>query len=201
MSDGSNVILNTDSEIKVSIGEKERRIELARGEAFFSVAKDPTRPFVVTVGDQRIVALGTAFSVRREPALQVIVTEGAVRIESAEILAPSTGTRNSVLTAGTIAQSARNGVQVRHADVSQAEEQLAWRAGRIIFRDIALAVAVAEFNRYNERKIVIEDPAAMALTIGGVVRTTNVDAFVKLLEDGYGLHAQVRPDKIILTTR
>lgn len=209
MSDGSKVLLNTDSKIKVAINEKERRVVLSRGEAFFDVAKDPVRPFIVTVDDKRIVAIGTRFSVRRDPVLQVVVTQGAVRVESAGNSAPSAGAGNSgsersktaVLTAGSIARSARDGLQVRHADVPQAEEQLTWRAGSLVFRDIALADAVAEFNRYNERKIVIEDSAAAALTIGGVVRTTNVDAFVQLLEEGYPLHADVHPDKIILTTR
>src|SRR3981189_822736 len=67
MKDGSTVTLNTNSDIRVALSETERRVDLEKGEAFFEVAKDPNRPFVVRVGDQRVIAVGTKFSVRREP--------------------------------------------------------------------------------------------------------------------------------------
>jgi transmembrane sensor len=85
MKDGSTITLNTDSGIRVAISDTERRVDLEKGEAFFEVAKDLNRPFVVRVGDERVTAVGTKFSVRREADdVRVIVTEGRVRVERAE---------------------------------------------------------------------------------------------------------------------
>lgn len=205
MVDGSNVILNTDSEIEVAMDEKERRIELKHGEAYFQVAKDPGRPFVVTVGDERIVAIGTKFSVRRDfdksgVEFQVIVTEGVVRVESekgesVDSMAPRR------LNAGSVALASRGGLMVQTKKLPEVEEQLAWRSGGLVFRDVSLAEAVAEFNRYNERRIVIEDAAVAALTVGGNFRTTNVGAFVRLLEQGYPVRVDFQQDKIVLHAR
>jgi transmembrane sensor len=201
MSDGSKVTLNTDTEVKVLITETERRIDLRHGEAFFEVAKDPDRPFVVTVDDKRVIALGTKFSVRREAAgIQVIVTEGAVRVESVS----GAGVENIAprrLTAGTMARTNRSGLMVQTQQLPQAEEQLAWRSGVLVLRDVTLAEAAAEFNRYNDRKFVIKDAAAAQLRVGGNFRTTDVDAFVRLLEQGYPVRAAMNKGEIVVSDR
>lgn len=205
MADGSKVTLNTNSEIEVAMTGKERRIDLKHGEAFFEVAKDPSRPFVVSVGDKRVVAVGTKFSVRRDidkntDDIQVIVTEGVVRIESAS----SKGVENVAaqrLTAGNVARANRDGLLVQRKQLPDAEEQLSWRSGVLVFRDVTLEEAAAEFNRYNERKIVIENPAVAALGIAGNFRATNVDAFVRLLEQGYPVRIRPQDKEIILTAR
>src|SRR5262249_39417186 len=80
--DGSTITLNTDSQIRVALSASERRIELKHGEAYFEVAHDPNRPFVVHAGNKRVIAVGTKFSVRRDyDDVQVVVTEGKVRLE------------------------------------------------------------------------------------------------------------------------
>ena len=78
---------------------------------------------------------------------------------------------------------------------------MSWRSGVLMFRDRSLADAIAEFNRYNMRKIVIRDPALAALKIEGNFRATNVEAFVRLLESGFSVRAQVGPDQIVLTAK
>src|SRR5262249_37280059 len=81
--DGSKVPSNTDSQVRLAITDRERAIELTHGEAFFEVARDPSRPFVVTAGSKRVIAVGTQFSVRRDGEdVQVAVAEGLVRVES-----------------------------------------------------------------------------------------------------------------------
>jgi transmembrane sensor len=78
--DGSKVTLNTDTDVRIELSPSERRVDLRRGEAFFDVAHDATRPFVVRAGDKRVVAVGTKFSVRRDGnEMWVVVTEGMVR--------------------------------------------------------------------------------------------------------------------------
>jgi transmembrane sensor len=204
MADGSLVTLNTDSQIRVALTETERRVELRRGEAFFEVSKDPHRPFVVRAGTKRVIAVGTQFSVRRDGEdIEVIVTEGKVRVQDS---APRPGSRQDgsadvFLTAGSIARAGEAGVLVLRKTLPEAEEQLSWRTGVLLFRNQNLADAIAEFNRYNVRKIVIRDPTVAALKIEGNFRATNVEAFVRLLESGFPVRAQDEADRIVLVAK
>jgi len=204
MADGSNVVLNTDSQIRVALSETERRVELGHGEAFFEVSKDPNRPFIVGAGDKRVIAVGTQFSVRRDgESVEVIVTEGKVRIED-EVGTQSAGPGQSAdvfLTPGSIARATPAGVLVQRKTLPEAEEHLSWRNGVLMFRDQSLGEAIAEFNRYNVRKIVIQDPSISALKIEGNFRATNVEAFVRLLESGFPVRAQAQADQILLTAK
>lgn len=201
MSDGSNITLNTDSEIRIAATEAERRIVLARGEAFFEVAADPRRPFVVIAGDQRVIAVGTKFSVRRmeEEAgeVSVAVIEGRVRVERAGTRA--VGLPPADLAAGALARSGEEGVLVEEKSLREIEEHLSWRSGFLTFRETPLARAAAEFNRYSARKIVIDDPRVGDIRIGGHFRSTNVEVFIRLLENDFPIRVERRSEEIILT--
>jgi transmembrane sensor len=203
MPDGSKVTLNTDSEIRVAVTEKERRVELRQGEAFFEVASDPSRAFVVTAGTKRVIAVGTAFSVRRNgDDIRVAITEGRVRIEDgAERPAALDLVDEKVLTlsAGSVARSSAAGVLVQKKPVAEIQSDLSWRTGYLIFRDMAIADAIAEFNRYNARKIFIDDPAVATIRVSGKFRATQFEAFVRLLEQGFPVRAQRVGDRILLT--
>lgn len=200
LADGSVVTLNTASRIHVEFTPKERRVVLERGEAYFAVRKNPARPFVVVAGDQRIVDVGTQFSVRRDPAgLRVVVTEGIVQLESprADIraargsiqgLAPQRLAEIHVrLSAGAVAFAQDGDLLVQKESVRQAEQMMSWRRGYLTFHDTTLADAVAEFNRYNLHHITIEDPQVAGIRISGTFRPTDYQAFVRLLHDGYSL--------------
>jgi len=198
LEDGSRITLNTDSELRVKLASTERRIELGHGEAFFEVAKDPKRPFVVHAGNKRVIAVGTQFSVRRDrDDVRVVVTEGTVRIETDA--AEPVATR--LLSAGASARSGAADMLVQKKSTVEIEQTLSWRNGTLTFRDTPLADAVAEFNRYNTRKIVIQDPSIAAIQVGGIFRPTNVDLFVHLLEDGFPVQAAEEADRIILTSK
>lgn len=196
MQDGSKVTLNTNTEIRVAMTETERRVELGQGEAFFQVAKDAARPFVVSAGDQRIIAVGTQFSVRRDGNdVRVIVTEGRVRVERGG------GTRSlpaAELNAGSVARTDGAGVLVQHKPVAEAEEYLSWRNGFLVFRDTSLAQAVSEFNRYSIRQIVIDDESLAGIRIGGSFRSDNVDAFLRLLREGFDVDIEAQGDRLVL---
>jgi len=211
--DGSKITLNTNSQVRVALTQAERHIDLKQGEAFFEVAHDRSRPFVVVAGGKRVVAVGTKFSVQRDgESIVVVVTEGKVRLEDAtRPLRSSTDASGSAppqgagapvfLTAGAIARADETGLLVQHKSVAEAETRLSWRNGVLMFRELTLADAVTEFNRYNVRQIVIADPAVAALKVEGNFRTTNVEAFVRLLESGFAVRAAVEKDRIILKSR
>lgn len=196
MVDGSKVTLNTNSEIRVAVSDSERRVNLEQGEAFFQVAKDPSRPFVVIAGSERVVAVGTQFSVRRdEHGLRVVVTEGRVRVEPPR---GSPARPVAELTAGSIAQSGGEGVLIQQRPIQEAEDFLSWRRGYLVFRNTTLTDAVAEFNRYTTSRIAIEDAEVGALRIGGNFRSDNVEAFLRLLQEGFDIDVEKRDEALVL---
>jgi len=217
LADGSQITLNTNSAIRVAVDTRERTVRLDQGEAFFEVAKDPSRPFVVTAGSKRVIAVGTKFSVRRSgDDVRVFVTEGKVRFE--EESAGSSGSSSHdeastdgnsftqgsngsiLLPAGTIVRAGDSGVLVQTKPLDEVEEYLSWRSGYLVFRETLLADAVGEFNRYNDVKIVIEDPEVATIALSGRFRATNFEAFVRLIEDGFPVRARRGDRKIILSS-
>lgn len=231
LADGSQVTLDTNTRIRVTLTPKERLIRLDRGEAYFEVSEDKTRPFVVYVGDDRLSAVDTKFAVRRTgDDAQVVVTEGRVRITesksllhgllNAASLLPSSasewnealfpgvtsGTVTSLaepvyLIAGEIAQTSSARILVRKGAAPDTERLLAWRAGYLEFDDTTLATAVAQFNRYTERQIVIASPGIAAIRIGGSFRATNVQAFLSLLARGFPIVIESHNNSIIIRRR
>lgn len=200
LSDGSRATLSSDSRIDIALSQAQRHIDLDRGEAFFEVAKDAGRPFVVNAGARRAVAVGTCFSVRRDGAIvRVVVTEGIVRLEADA--ADGRAQPTTLLPAGSIAIAGPDGVMVRSVSLADAERFLDWRSGLLSFRHATLGEAAAEFNRYNTRKLVVADGRAAALQIAGTFRWSNTDGFVRLLERGFPVRAEQRADQVVLHSR
>jgi transmembrane sensor len=197
MTDGSRITLNTDSEIHLNESGEQRRVDLERGEAFFDVAPDPKRPFVVYARDKRVVAVGTKFSVRIMPdTVQVSVTEGRVRVEKAAVVGAAKPLAD--LIAGNVANADRAIVRIEQAPLADIERLLSWRSGYVVLSKAPLSDAVAEFNRYNRRQIVIADPSLAQIQVGGNFKSDNVDGFVRLLQEGFQVHAEQHEDRVIL---
>ncbi len=198
--DGSRITLNTDSAIRVALSEQERRVTLKQGEAFFEVESDPRTPFVVNAADKRIVVLGTKFSVwRRGPDVRVVVTEGKVEVRDARTA--STKASPVALDAGAIAESRGRAVEVQERSLPRAEELLSWRSGYLDFDEVPLVEAVAELNRYNARKFVIQDPSIEKVRVSGHFRATNVEPFARLLEKGFPVSVTRLDEVIVLSAR
>ena len=186
----------------VNTGSKSKDEKL-KGEHCFEVAKNPNRPFVVVAGSKRVIAVGTAFSVRRNGNdVRVAVTEGRVRIDDAGERPASADAGDdgaATFAAGSVARATDAGVLIQHKPVPEIENDLSWRTGYLAFDKTLLADAVAEFNRYNARKIVIEDPVVAGIRVGGNFRATNIDAFVRLIESDFPIRATEDANGIILT--
>lgn len=194
LADGSRVELNTDTELRASVDDTRRVVHLYQGEAFFDVASDPGRPFIVHAGDRRVVVLGTQFAVRRDrERVQVTVAEGRVRVEREKPEAPI---QPVVAERGEIVIAKAETETVTPPSPQVVERALAWRQGYVMFEKSTLAEAAAEFNRYNARKLVVDDPAAAATHISGRFDANNLDAFVRLLQRAYGLQIQADDDRI-----
>lgn len=194
LSDGSVVTLNADTELRVRFTAARRTISLLRGEAHFSVTHDPHRPFEVHARDRIVVAVGTAFDVRlgRGQRVEVTVTEGRVALFE-DHAAPAQGGEVSLQTisAGQDALLTTQEVTVRRIGSADILRHLAWERRQLSFDGQTLEAAVAEFNRYTNRKIVIDDPAIAALEIGGRFRALDVGSFVAALDRAFGISSRV----------
>lgn len=196
LADGSHVDINTDTRLEVALAPAERHVSLDRGEAFFSVAHDRSRPFVVEAGDFRVTAVGTAFSVRRDgDRIVVAVTEGRVRVDRREgggtepMLFVSAGQR--------IVATAALPIAVQAVAPALLEQDMSWRDGMLTFDEEPLRDVAAEFNRYNTRQLVV-DPAAAQVRISGTFRANNVDGFLRLLRQGFNVSGAPRGDNEVV---
>jgi len=199
--DGSTASLNTNSEIRVRMTSDRREIVLAQGEALFTVAHDPQRPFDVTAADTVVRAVGTEFSVRLRDQQQVdvIVKEGRVAIDPPDdFVEPKLAQQTvsipklSTLAAGESVSVKSRKLVVRKVPAEDMTRKLAWTQGRLWFDRVTLVEAVAEFNRYNRRQIVIDDPSIENFHIGGTFDTQDLDSFVSALSS-FGIRADSTP--------
>ncbi|HEX6861014.1 MAG TPA: FecR domain-containing protein [Caulobacteraceae bacterium] len=183
--DGSLVTLDTDSVVKARETDHRRMLRLAKGQAYFKVAKDKSRPFTVAAGDKLVTATGTAFSVRvGQKAVEVTLVEGHVRVEEAAkpVALARTTPRFSEATEMKAGSKLVAG-EDRHWALDKVDTRKAtsWMAGQLIFEDRPLAEAAAELNRYSSKKIVIKDPDIAGSRIVSVVKAGDVDAFVRVV--------------------
>lgn len=158
LQDHSIADINSDSRIDVAFTERQRRINLRQGEAWFEVARDKSKPFIVEAGDALIRAVGTAFSVRRlATGSEVLVSEGTV-----EVWSKNDTVQRRLVTAGEhafLAHDAKAIPVTRQPD--EVNRRLAWREGKLILASQTLSEAVADFNRYSAKTMVIADPALL----------------------------------------
>jgi len=220
LADGSDVLLNTDSRLRIKMARGERRIFLDRGQAFFKVAKDKSRPFRVFVGHDEVRALGTAFEVRRlGDDVQVTLEEGRVAIYRTGGAPPQTlsATPNSgavgphptsagatepvaVLAPGQQAVVApAQIVAVREVDLRRTQ---AWRYGRMILDDSPIGDAVADLNRYGGVQIILSDPKLADIRVSGVFHTGKPDDFVRSITEAFPIEvARQDENTIVLKSR
>lgn len=186
LGDGSRIEMNTRSAIRAQVGKDEREVWIDKGEVYFEVFHDAGHPFVVHAGNSRVTVLGTKFSVRRDRDRVIVsVSEGKVRVDDGSADAAA---RQSIITAGDIAIARGASMLITQKSEEKVDDQLAWRHGILRFDQQPLGEVVAEFNRYNQEQIAVTDPAVAQMRMGGVFQPGNVDAFLRLLEDAYGLH-------------
>ncbi|MET3665718.1 FecR domain-containing protein [Caulobacter sp. 1776] len=175
--DGSLAVLDTNSELRAWAPGQERRLQLVRGRAFFKVAKDPTRPFVVRAGEHSVTALGTQFDVDLRPeSFKVVLAEGKVRVRSDRAaIGPATSVD---MNAGYQLVARGGGWNLTRTDTRSAE---GWVSGRLVFDDTPLGVIAAELNRYSPQPIVVA-PEIAGRRMSAVLPATDPGAFIASAE-------------------
>lgn len=188
LADGSKVELNTATEMRTAVTANSREIWIDEGEAFFEVKHSDKIPFIVYAGNRVITVLGTKFSVRREgERITVAVLEGRVRVDE---IANGRVSRSATITDGDMAFTNEASTLVAVKSPGRVATELSWRDGMLVFDQSTLTEAASEFNRYNKTQLIIGDPETARIRIGGTFQASNVDAFVRLLDDAYGLRVE-----------
>lgn len=222
LADGTVVDLNAGADVRERYTRSERRVELLRGEALFTVARDATRPFVVMAKGVAIRAVGTAFNVRLGKGdVAVLVTEGSVAVgvprpvlreRDNPLPAPAPGVTAAaevVLKAGERAVvstgepvAAEAPPRVETVGPAEMDRQLAWQLVRFTFDRTSLAEVVERCNAGaapGAPTIEFGDPALRDIRVSGRIRTDDIEAVVEVLETTFGIEAdRSRSTKIIL---
>jgi transmembrane sensor len=195
LTDGSKIALGAATRLDVAYSAAVRNLQLGDGEAYFEVAHNVQRPFVVQVGRLKVVAVGTAFNIRKTgERIEVVVTQGAVDVEnaaaahaaqSAQTRLPNDGAIR--VAAGQLVVAEVQGLSVRPADATAAT---AWRHGNLQFVDEDLAVVVANLNRYAQREVVIADPSLAGLRYTGTILQGRESEWLAAIEKVFPIDVQ-----------
>ncbi len=222
LADGSQIALDSRSEVTVRYTADARALTLVRGQAHFDVAHDVERPFTVTAADRKVVATGTEFNVDL-PGNELLVT----LIRGHVVVLPSRAASRPYLPAAPRSEAAAHEPDPRFPRdwsriVLNPGEQLvmargaaprvvrvdlarvtAWEHGEIDFSDERLSQVVAQIDRYSPQRIVLGDPKIASLRISGVFRSGDVDTFVGALTSYLPIEARTSADgaTIVLQSR
>ncbi len=218
LADGTRVTLNTNTALQVEFSRRSRLVTLERGEAYFEVARDPQRPFIVVGSSAQARAVGTAYDVRlgeEAGEMRIRVMAGRVAVEPppskrhAAISAIShllglEAVRGAYLNVNQEAEirvgkdgSEKDEIQMSIRDLPPAvfERSLMWREGLLSLEGVTLAEAVAELARYSAQKIQVHGTLANE-RISGLFATTDPAAFARAI--AISLKAKIRTENQVL---
>jgi transmembrane sensor len=194
--DGSRILLNTASVVRVEYSPFHRLVRLDSGEATFEVAKNPFRPFDVVAPRGTARALGTRFDVFTRPgSLEVAIVEGTVAVQAT---GGSRSNNRVVIQSGQLATvSALAKVSIGTADLARITGR---QVERLEFDNVSLAEATREFNHYSRKPVRAATAEISARRISGVFHASDTDTFVRSAARSLGLRAINTGDAIVLTS-
>ena len=198
LEDGSRIEMNAASRMTVRFERHARRVELGDAQAFFDVAKDPSRPFEISAGDTQVRVVGTQFDVRhRDGQVAVNVQRGLVEVRpdlphgaAPFQLRPGQGLSHRE---GRVADARLSTVAV--------EEVAGWRQGRLIYRDEPLSQIAGDLNRLFPRPVKLGDSEVANLRLSGVLIVDEQDAMVDRLSHLLPVRTTTTKDAIVIRAR
>ena len=205
--DGSVVDLRDGAKIAVDFDGPLRRVVLRNGEAYFAVAGNPLRPFVVEAGGASVRAVGTAFSVQFDrQQIEVVVAEGRVAVSS-----PSATTSRTVSPPPPALISAGNRCvlpsaalpDIRPVSPAELHARLSWRIPQLEFSHTLLTEVVALMNEHHPRRVrfVLGDPDLSKVCLSGFLRADNDEGLIGLLETQFAVRTERVGDTITLRAK
>lgn len=205
LDDGSTVTLGAKSNILTDFSNDIRRVNLLAGEAFFSVSKEPSRPFIVTAGEMVVRVVGTQFEVKQSAEqVHIAVLEGIVEVVLTDSLADAVSKDSTAdlsrqaLTAGqkVVTEKSKPVFDVVEIDTSQFG---AWRSGFLVYEDASLAEVIADVNRYSDIEIRLGEPALGDIRITTAFGVDQIEQMLAGLEGSQPIRLdRSAPDQIVL---
>jgi transmembrane sensor len=184
LADGSRITLDADSRVEVALNTARRNLTLRQGHAYFEVAHDATRPFVVRAGDRQVTALGTKFDVRVDPGhVRVVLVEGRVSVAE-----PGSKASPVVLKPGEQLDAQAGGSPV--VALANIDDVLDWEQGFVTFDDTPLSEVARMLSQAGADQIVVRDPAIARLRLSGRFQTGDIEKFGRTL-------TQVHPVRMV----
>jgi len=214
--DGSTVALGAHSSLALEYEPAARHLKLTQGQAYFNVAKDKTRPFAVDTGDLRILAVGTAFDVRKNDGrVAVTVTEGIVDIITDPPPLGSAGAARNSRAAGRSApirvaagyqliwdKGADDGrKQILQLSQVDAAGMTAWREGRLEYVNEPLSVVIADVNRYSSRQLLVDGNDLGSLNFTGTILVDSIDDWLAAIQLSFPINVREGQDGALLIRR
>lgn len=190
LSDGSVLLLNTDSDITVKYQKTHRIVQLNKGEVFFDIQKGEDRPFDVITNSGTIRVLGTQFSVfNTQDGTFVTVIEGRVGLSSentpsASFEADITLTKNQQLSI----EDGAKGVQPKRVNASN---KTAWRNNKLIYHGDRLGDVINDVNRYYDSQIVLGNPELAEKEVVAVLQLGNFSTTLTSLKVSLNLSSSI----------
>jgi len=198
LKDGSTVLLNTESRIRVKYSQGERRVTLLKGEAYFSVARDEARPFIVEVNDRRLRTAQAGFRVRKldgDP-IDVLVNQGQVDIAPSNHSASTSALALGPNTRVVLSDRVERPQPIAPEAVTRA---LAWRDGKLAFEGETLKQAADAFARYSDTRIQIRDPDLAREPVTGLFTANDPVGFSRAIARVFDARLEQDGDDVVLT--
>ncbi len=198
LEDGTRVELNAASRLTVRFERKARHVQLGDAQAFFDVAKDAKRPFLIEAGDTQVRVVGTQFDVRhRDGQVAVNVMRGLVEVRPDQArgaapfrLRPGQGLSHTEGQAADV-----------HVSTVAIDEVAGWRQGRLIYRDQPLSQIAGDLNRLFPRPVKLGDARAANMRLSGVLIVDEQDAMVDRLSQLLPVRPTTTDDAIVIRAR
>jgi transmembrane sensor len=200
LSDGSHLDLAPDSRVSTRFTLARRGVQLERGQAFFAVAHNALRPFIVHANNLTVTAVGTAFDVRIGPSSTVVtVSEGLVNVAPGADEAGGASITNTETVRAGIGHRVTFSRSAHRLSVATVDPTVAgsWRHGTLQFVGEPLEDVVGAINRYSAPRIVVA-PAFQQTRFTGTVSPTEVGDWLKALEQIYAVEVVDQGDNGIL---
>lgn len=208
LSDGTQLVLNTNSLLKVKYTTQQRFINLQRGEVHIDVAHNESRPLTVQAGDQLVQAVGTAFSIElhSDQNIELVVTEGKVlvgvlpdliqKVQDGEpVVLPSSSrsvSKGEQLITGPSVE------EIEKIEPTEIEVKLSWREGNLIFRGESLEDAVAEISRYTPVEFIFLDENLKKIRVAGLFKAGDVTGLLATLRRNFDITYERQEDRVLL---
>lgn len=197
LSDGSKIELAAMTDLAVSYDRRRRSIDVARGEAMFEVAKDASRPFVVSTPRGQFTAVGTAFNVDiTGDEVELFVTEGVVSARPAPRPGQSEPAPVRVAAGQRLVIRGSGPTLVLYESAAGLTRQ--WQEGRLEYQEASLQSVIDDVNRYTHKPIVLDNPELGRLTYTGTVILSAADTWAYGLVGAFPVAIEHDGDKLIL---